>query len=441
MIKTGVLSNGIRIVTESILNAQTVSVQCTVEIGSQNDPPAYCGLAHLLEHALFLGTRSFSQEEIQKYDYATGGNLNAETNQEHTVISTEVLPEDFPSALTLIADMIQNPLFPPQAVQREKKVVLNEIEEVSQDDDMFADNLLYMAAFKGQAMQHPTEGYEETVQAITADVLKQHARLYTQPDKIIISISGNVRYGAVKNLCQKLFGHMQMQPATDLSKPVIYVGGDKRQAEDMTSNVFRLGFNGIPHRDYHNDVKADLLATVLENTLYDELRHKRGLIYGIHADNIAYKKCAVFTIGSSCFPKNTKEVIQRCAQIIGQIEKYITPQSLLTAQKSVKINLCSAGCSPSERASSNEFDLRCFNRVIPVSEYFQLIDAVTVYDIQETAEQIFSSRLSFAGVGKIKEMPSYKQITDWIEKSASLPKEHIAKQTIQNHLSTGRERC
>lgn len=290
-------------------------------------------------------------------------------------------------------------------------------------------------------MQYPTEGYEETVQAITTDVLKQHARLYTQPDKIIISVSGNVRYTEVKNLCQKLFGQMQAHPMKDLPKP-IYVGGDQRQEEEMSSNVFRLGFNGISLEEGNeNRIKADLLATILENALYDELRHKKGLLYSIHADNIAHKKCAIFTVSSACLPKNTKEVIQGCAQIIGQIEKYITPQSLLAARKTIKLDLCSRGNSPSESASSNEFDMRCFNRVIPVSECFRIIDAVTVHDIRETAKRIFSSRLSFAGVGKTKEMPSYKQITDRIQKFAALPKERIEKQTIQNHLSTGRERC
>ncbi len=441
MIKSGVLSNGIRVVTESVPNTPTVSVCYSVEIGSQNDPKAYFGLAHLLEHSLFLGSKSFSQKTIQQHDYLTGSTLNAETNQECTIISTDVLSEDLPDTLSLIADMTKNPLFPPQAVNREKKVVLNELKEVSEDDDMFADNMIYQAAFKGQPMQHPTEGYEESVKAVTPNILKKHHQKYAQPDKIIISISGHIDHDKMMSTCQKLFGQIQ---TTETLKPLpkpIYIGGDNRQAENMSSNVFRLGFNGVSlNEGIDNYVKVDLLASLLENALYDNLRHKKGLLYGIHADNIAYKHCAVFVISSSCLPKNTKDVIYGCAQIIGQIEKYITPQTLLAAKKSIKLDLCTRDTSVHEKASSNEFDMRYYNRIVPISEYFQKIDAVTVDDIQKIAARIFSSRLSFAGLGILKEMPSYKQITQRIEEARFSTPKSLAKQPIKNYLCQGRER-
>lgn len=442
MIQTSILSNGIRIVTESVPDAQTVSVQYSIEIGSQNDPTQYSGLAHLLEHALFLGSKLFSQKEIQRYDHLIGSTLNAETNQECTCISDDVLTEDLPKALELIADIIQNPLFPPQAVHLEKKVVLNEIEEVSQDDDMFADNLIYKAAYKNQALQHPTEGYEKTVRAITPDIIKNHYQIYRQPDKMIISLSGNVKHKQVVKICQSLFGQIQSSTKLKPLPKTIYTGGDKRIAEEMSSNVFRLGFNGIPFGEgVDGYIKASILATVLEQVLYDELRFQKGLLYSIHADNEAYKNCALFIISAACLPKNTKEVIQGSAQIIGQIEKYITLQNLQAAQKSIKLDLSLRTNSPHEKAISNEFDMRYFNRIIPLKEYFQKIEAVCVADIKEMAKRIFSSRLSFAGVGKLKEMPSYEQITQWIEKAHRQPtQKYIAKQIIQNHLSKENER-
>lgn len=440
MIKTDVLSNGIRLVTESIPNTPTVSVCYSVEIGSQNDPIAYCGLAHLLEHALFLGTQSYSQKDIQRHDYLTGGALNAETNQECTIISTDILSEDLPSALSIIADMVQNPLFPPQAVNREKEVILNELKDVSEDDDMFVDNMIYEVAFKGQPIQYPTEGYENTIKAITSKIIKDHYQKYAQPDKIIISISGNIEHNKIKELCQKLFGQIQQKETfKPLHKP-IYVGGDKRMAENMSSNVFRLAFNGIAlDEGTDNYVKIDLLASLLENALYDDLRHKKGLLYGIHADNIAYKQCALFMISASCLPKNTKDVIHGCTQIMGQIEKYITPQSLKAAQKTIKLDLCTRDNSPHEKAFSNEFDLRYYNRIVPTTEYFEKIDATTVTDLQKIATRIFSSRLSFAGIGKLKEMPSYKQITQWIEEAHLSTPKNLEKSYIKNYLSKGKE--
>lgn len=414
MIQTSQLPNGIRIVTDSIPEVNKVYISFAMLTGSQDEPREYGGLCHVLEHSLFLGTQNKTEKEISQISKWLGGNLNAETNQDKTRLTVSVLSEDIETAFELMSDMIQNPIFPEESVEKEKQVILTEISDIQEDDEILADNLILNAAFKQQPMGLPTEGTPKKVKSITADMLKAFHKKNYSADKLIITAVGGITHEQCVSLSHKYLSTFLPQQKSDKT-PSQYLGGDRREiANYPETNVFRLGFEGCAIQDLKSFVTADILSTIYEDSLFDTLRQEQGLLYTIKANNDAFKNTGVFIISGYCTPENTPAVIRSCVEQIVQSDKLITPETLKIAQKKLKLDLSSNDGSMEDRVFSHEFDMQYFGRIIPLKEYTEIIDSIHVSDVRQMANKIFTSRLSFAGYGTAKHLPLYQQITDWI---------------------------
>lgn len=440
MIQVGQLSNGIRIITELVPQANLVSVYCSVEVGSQHDPIQYSGLSHLLEHTLFLGTKSYSTDEINRFSRQIGTEINAGTDREATSVTTDILPEDLPQTLSFISEMLTECVFPPQQIENEKKIVLDEIDNVGEDVDATSYNLIYQAAYPNQSVQYPIGGYAATVETITPDILKQHYRLYAQPEKIIIGLSGAIDHRKSLLLCQQLFGNIRPSGITKELPELTYIGTDKRIPAFTARNHIHLAFNGVPLKSPKHHVTGSLLAIILENALFDKLRHDQGLLYDIQVENDAFKNGSLFTVSTNCKPKMTKNILYGCAAVIGKINHLITPETLKIAQKSLKIESGEQRHSLAENAHQNVFNLRYFNRIVSAEEYIKIIDAVQPNDLQLAAEQIFSSRPSFAAMGMPNTIPAYRHIVKWLQDNRAPQKICRAAKPFYPCLAQSREK-
>ena len=415
MIQTSQMPNGIRIVTDSIPNIDKVYISFSMLVGSQDEPREYGGLAHVLEHSLFLGTKTKSEKEISQLSKWLGGNLNAETNQDKTRLTISVLSEDVNSAFELLSDLLQNPVFPEEIVEKEKQVILTEISDIQEDDEILADNLIYNAAFKQQPLGLPTEGTPKKVKLITADMLRTFHHNHYTADKLIVSLAGNISHEHSLCLCQKFLGNFASH-TTKESASSKYLGGDRRVfADSPETNVFRLGFEGSSLQDIKSYTTADILATIYEDALFDKLRQEQGLLYTIKANNDGFKDVGVFVLSGYCTPENTEAVIRSCIEQVVQSDKLITPEALQIAKKRLKLDLSSNDGSLEDSVLSNEFDMQYFGRIVSLKEYTDVIDSIQVTDVRHMADKIFKSRLSFAGYGTAKHLPSYQQITDWMD--------------------------
>lgn len=417
MIQTSQLPNNIRIVTDSVSDVNKVYISFAMLTGSQDEPREYGGLCHVLEHSLFLGTEKKTEKEISQISKWLGGNLNAETNQDKTRLTVSVLSEDVETAFELMSDMIQNPIFPEESVEKEKQVILTEISDIQEDDEILADNLILNAAFKQQPMGLPTEGTPKKVKSITAGILKAFHKKNYSSDKLIVTAVGGITHEQCVVLAHQYLGSFSPQQKTEKTSSQ-YLGGDRRvMADSPETNVFRLGFEGCAIQDLKSFITADILSTIYEDSLFDTLRQDQGLLYTIKANNDAFQDTGVFIISGYCTPENTPAVIRSCVEQIVQSDKLITLEALKISQKKLKLDLSSNDGSMEERVFSHEFDMQYFGRIISLKEYTDVINSITVSDVKQLAKKIFKSRLSFAGYGSSKHLPSYQQITDWMEEA------------------------
>lgn len=417
MIRQAVLSNGIRVVVESVPEARKVALRFAFNVGSQNDPRELSGLAHFTEHALFLGTQTYTDKEIQNIERKSGATFNAETNQDNIYLFTDVLPEDVSVALQVFSDMIQHPVFSEKLIQQEKNIILTELKEVQDDIEMFADNLIYNAAFKRTPLGLPTEGTVKTVRAITrADIVRFHQE-YFRPENLVISVAGDVEAEKFIQECRTLFKDFH----NDIPEPALvssqYLGGDRREEAETEINTFRMGFESIPLQDFRQFVIAEVYASVMEDRLLNALRMDKGLLYEIHADNFMYRQASLFCISWSCESEKNADITQEICQTVSQSTTNITEAELETVKKRIKLDFGANDGTLSEKAESNQFDIHSFGQIKNVNNLYEVLESITPDDIAQMAYRITSSRLSFAGVGNIRKMPSYEQINKWLSKS------------------------
>ena len=167
MIVREVFPNGVRLITEQMDHVRSVSVGVWLTRGSRHEPREHGGIAHFVEHMLFKGTTSRSAEDIAQQVDSLGGHLDAFTSKEYAGYYIKVLDEHLPTALDVLSDLVLNPAFDPEDIEREKKVILEEIKMVEDTPDDLVHELFTQSFWRDHPLGQPILGTADSVQALT----------------------------------------------------------------------------------------------------------------------------------------------------------------------------------------------------------------------------------------------------------------------------------
>src|SRR5436189_1734370 len=200
-----VLDNGLRLLTEKMTQVRSISIGVWLTRGSRHESVERGGIAHFVEHMLFKGTTSRTAEDIAQAIDSIGGQLDAFTAKEYASYYIKVLDEHLPLALDILSDIVLNPAFTPADIEREKKVVLEEIKMVEDTPDDLVHELFTQGFWENHPLGRPILGRPETVEALNADVLRRYfTNAYTAPN-LIISAVGNLDHAHVRGLVETRF--------------------------------------------------------------------------------------------------------------------------------------------------------------------------------------------------------------------------------------------
>ena len=193
MIVREVLGNGLRLLTESMPHVRSISVGVWLTRGSRHEPEERSGIAHFVEHMLFKGTATRSAEDIAQEIDSIGGQLDAFTAKEYASYYIKVLDEHLPLALDILSDIVLHPAFDADDIEREKKVILEEIKMVEDTPDDLVHELFTQAFWEGHPLGRPILGTPETVEALTQEALRDYFRRVYTANNFVISAVGNLR--------------------------------------------------------------------------------------------------------------------------------------------------------------------------------------------------------------------------------------------------------
>src|SRR5580765_6172457 len=206
MIVREVFPNGVRLITETMDHVRSVSVGVWLTRGSRHEPIEQGGIAHFVEHMLFKGTATRSAEDIAQQVDSLGGHLDAFTSKEYAGYYIKVLDEHLPTALDVLSDLVLHPAFEPEDLEREKKVILEEIKMVEDTPDDLVHELFTQHFWEGHALGRPILGSKETVESFTTTSLLDYFRGAYVGRNMIISAAGNLEHAKVRELVEAAFG-------------------------------------------------------------------------------------------------------------------------------------------------------------------------------------------------------------------------------------------
>jgi predicted Zn-dependent peptidase len=386
--------SGIRVVTETIDSVRSVSVGVWVKTGSRNEISRLAGVTHFLEHMLFKGTTKRSAFDIVQNIESVGGYLNAFTSSEYTCYYVRCLDTELTTALDVLSDMVQHPAFPLDEIEKEKKVVIEEMKMYRDNPDDYIFESFTGQIFDQHPLGRPIIGFEETVSAFSRDDLTGYVSDRYTPANIIVAVAGNVDHDEVIKLVEGYFD--TFHPANGVVENQIltpYVRSEKTLYRPIEQTHFVTGRRSLSNDD-PDRYKLLLLNTVLgggmSSRLHQNIREKFGYCYSINSFNQAYTDTGMFGVyvgTDKDYVNHVKELI--FAEFRKLRDEKVSDKEHSEAKAQLKGKLLLSQENMSNRMTRLAKSEIYYDRYITLDELVEQIDEVQTDDMQEFAAQFF----------------------------------------------------
>ncbi len=383
-------------------HVRSVSVGVWLTRGSRHESPEESGIAHFVEHMLFKGTASRTAEGIAQEIDAIGGQMDAFTAKEYASYYIKVLDEHLPLALDILSDIVMRPALDPDDIEREKKVVLEEIKMVEDTPDDLVHELFTEHFWPDHPLGRPILGTKDTVESFSAEVLRDYfTGTYTAPN-LIVAIVGNVDHDEVRARVAAAFADLPGggRPAVE-APPVVLPHVLIRNKELEQSHVC-LGTRGY-RQDHAERFSSAVLNTILggsmSSRLFQNVREKRGLAYAVFSGMVSYRDTGSMTIYAGCANDAVEELIDVVVAELRRFKEEPLPESELRRAKdhlkgSLMLNLESTSSRMSHLARQEIY----FGRHFGLDETVAGIELVSGDDVHRVARDLFEERALAATV-------------------------------------------
>jgi predicted Zn-dependent peptidase len=352
-------------------------------------------MAHFVEHMLFKGTETRSAEDIAQEIDSIGGQLDAFTSKEYAGYYIKVLDEHVPRALDVLSDLVQHPAFDPDDIEREKKVIVEEIKMVEDTPDDLVHELFTQRFWDRHPLGRPILGERETVEAMTEAALREYfSRVYTA-NNFVISAVGNLEHARVRALVEQAFtGIRETGDLAIDTAPTTSPAFDVRN-KDLEQSHICLGASGYSqsHDDrYVSYVLNTLLGGSMSSRLFQNVREKRGLAYSVFSGLSAYRDTGALTIYAGCATEVVGEVIDLTVEELRGVKVSPAPEAeLRRAKDHLKGSLMLSLENTASRMSHLARQEIYFDRHFGLDETLAGVEKVTALDVQRVANDLFSN--------------------------------------------------
>lgn len=329
------LPNGLNFFVLQNPGTISVSVDLWVRVGSRYESSRTNGISHFVEHLLFKGTTKRKAQDISREVTAVGGSLNAYTQWEYTQLHISILPAHLSLALDILADMAQNSLMTEEMVEKERKVILEEISLGKIYPPAYVLNLVTRTLFPENPLEMPISGTEETVKSIQRGTLFQFYRTYYLPGNALLTVTGNIDPAHAQALIQEKFGswprgeERPSLPGAPL-RQVQFKEVGERKFLDQAIVILALQAMGLKDRDRAPfEIINAVLGSSGNSRLYQEIREKKGLSYLVGSIYYPLSDTGLWGVYVGTDPKNIEQVKSLILREIGRIQKEsLSPQEL-----------------------------------------------------------------------------------------------------------------
>ena len=396
-VKKDVLDNGLTVLSERMPHLRSVSMGVWVKTGSRSETPELNGVAHFVEHLLFKGTRRRTAEEIAKEVDSIGGHLDAFTGKETACYSAKVLDDHLPLAFDILSDLVLNPRFDPDEMERERSVVLEEIKMEEDIPDDLVCEIFTQNFWKNQPLGRPILGTSQTVSRLHRDRVADFFREHYTPDQLVISAAGHLEHRNILDLALQHFGHLERRPngrALAPAKPCSPIS--LRTKKELEQAHICLGVPGCALGD-QDRFAFYLLSTILgagmSSRLFQNIREKQGLAYAIFAGLSSFRDTGCLSVYAGTSLENVGKVVSSIVWELRDLkERQVSTEELKRSKDHLKGSLLLSLESSSSRMSNLARQELYFGDYKPPQETILDIDRVSADEVQASAHSVFDTQ-------------------------------------------------
>ncbi|WP_294123686.1 pitrilysin family protein [Sphingomonas sp.] len=393
------LSNGLTVAIDPMPGAQSAAIGLHAFVGSRSEPDGKGGLAHLVEHMVFKGTRSRGARAIAEAIEDVGGTLNAWTSRDQTSFHARTLAPDVGLALELIADLVRAPKLDEAELEREKLVILSELGECLDAPDDLIHDRLFEAAFGDQPLARPVLGSEPSILELTRQDCAAWLSDQYRPDRLVISAAGKVNPAQILQLAEALFGDLEATSASS-NELAIFLGGTRSDRRSAEQTHLALGFRGLPASDDQAPALfAQAVGGGMSSRLFQELREERGLAYSIYAWTQGFADTGLFAVNLAADKGRATEALNLALATIEQAATDLSEAELNRARAQVEAGIQMALETPQGRADAMARSIEIFGRIMTVDEMLAEIRAVDASAARQAGQAMLAGPRAIASIG------------------------------------------
>ncbi len=382
-----------RVVTEQISHLHSVSMGIWLNVGSRDEEENESGLTHFIEHMLFKGTQQRSALEIAKQLDAVGGMSNAFTSKENTCFHAKVLDTHLPLVVEILSDIFLQSVFDQVEVEREREVILQEINMVEDTPDEYVHILFNKNFWDGNSLGRPIFGNVQTVKSFTREMILEYLNRGYHPDRIVLTAAGNVNHQEFLELVGPSFSNIERHGHNFDRTPPRANSRVDLYSRDIEQIHLCLGTRGTSLQEkerYCCSILNVILGGSMSSRLFQEVRERRGLAYSIYSFLSSQTDTGMMGIYGAVRPDNIKETLELIRLELSRFKREpISDTELRAAKEHIKGGIYLAAENTDNRMSRLAKNEMIFNRFVTYEEIEADLERVTVEDIQALAQQIF----------------------------------------------------
>jgi len=391
------LANGVRVITEAMPHVRSVSVGIWIGSGSRRETPEQNGISHFIEHMLFKGTTSRSAETIARAVDALGGNLDAFTAKELVCFNTKVLDQHLAQAFDVLADLVLNPMFREEDIEKEKGVILEEIKMEADSPDYLVHEIFSSNFWKDHPLGRSILGTPQSVRRFDSTMMRDFYRAVYAPANLLVTAAGHLTHQGLTGLVRQYFDSLPPGPGAPPDPlPNTHARIALRNKKSLEQVHLCLGVPSypLPHQErFACYVLNTLLGGGMSSRLFQNIRERQGLAYAVFSELNPYRDTGCLSIYAGTSVESARQVVESITTEFRQLKsERVNDEELRRAKDHLKGSLMLGLESTGSRMSNLARQEMYFGRFFTLDELLESIESVTAEDVRRIAQTFFDPR-------------------------------------------------
>ena len=402
------LPNGIRVITEHMPHVRSVSVGIWIGTGSREEEIADTGISHFIEHMVFKGTKNRSAEQIARSVDSIGGGLDAFTSKELVSYNVKVLDEHLPEAFDVVADLVRNPLFQEEDIEKEKSVILEELKMEVDNPEYLIHEIFSSNFWKGHALGRPILGTKQTIRAFDRDKVERYYKQFYTPSNILITAAGNLDHKRLIALAEQHFADLKPRTTAKIKEmPKAHAPLVFRNKNSLEQVHVYVGVPSVPMPKepcFSCYILNAILGGGMSSRLFQNIREKQGLAYTVYSELTMYRDAGCMLVYAGTSLRSAGKVVESIVHELRElVDHKVSPEELRRAKDHLKGSYVLGSESSSSRMGNLARQELYFKKFFTIDEMLDSIEEVTAEQVQKLAAQFFDPRhMAVAMLGRLE---------------------------------------